>query len=293
MSFIKGEKGFSLAEVMVAAGLVGVISIGVLYGTNMASKQKRSSKVKLAVQTQLNLGLKHLSNFTKGLSWTSFDFDSTYFIGDNMNVNRRVSWRASDIDTISTRSDLRRSLSTTRFGNVNYFIDSTTFENGKGGTTGLFFSRCVDKKDYRNESKSFSLQEALNINLRPYLLKVGKNFSVYCAPKKTTGKPSASNAISGQKGKYRVMSFYFKKNTWIEIPSKQERRFLLGAGHILYMNRDKNPDGFTAYNFVLDDPCLRYETKGECNRKPVVEVRNISGPIQAAGVHDSGFMVIQ
>lgn len=293
MKQIKSEKGFSLAELMVAAGLVGIISLGVIYGTKVSSKQERSSKVKLAVQTQLNIGLKHLSNFTKGISWSDFDFDGTYFIGNNMNRIQPVSWNESDVDTIANRNDLERNFTSSRFGNIHYFLDSTTYASGKSGNISLFFSRCVDVDSYKNPSKSYGLQEALDIDLRPYLLKEGKNFTTYCAPAKTTGKPSSHYAISGVKGNLRVMSFYYKKNTWIEIPSKQERSFLLGAGHILFMNRNKNPDGFIAYNYVLDDPCLRYETKGECNRKPVVKIRNITGPVQSTGVHDSGFMVIQ
>ncbi len=290
---INSEKGFSLAEVMVAAGLVGIISLGVIYGSKVANKQKRSASAKLAVQAQLNIDLKHLSNFSKGVSWNNFDFDATYFVGNDMKRINRVSWKAKDVTTISNRTELRRSLNTKDYGVVNYFKDSHTLDSSIGSVgSALYFTRCIGVNPYRN-NRRYSLQEALNINMRPFLIKNGKHNEIHCLPRKTSGVPSANTRVSGNNSSYRVVSFYFKNRSLLQMPSAQERRFLLGAGFSLLMNRSKNPDGFTAYNFVLDDPCLRYETDGECKRNAIVELRNITGAVQAAGVHDSGFMVIQ
>ncbi len=59
------------------------------------------------------------------------------------------------------------------------------------------------------------------------------------------------------------------------------------------MNRAVNPDSFVAYSFALDDPCYRYDNVKDCNRLPILALKKITGPIQATGIHDSGFMIIQ
>ena len=89
------------------------------------------------------------------------------------------------------------------------------------------------------------------------------------------------------------MTFYYKNKTWKQMPGKEDRKSLIGTGFMLNMNRRENPESFLAYSFVLDDPCYRYAKDKNCNRLPIIRLRNLSGPIQETGVHDSGFMIIQ
>jgi len=289
--FFKSEKGFSLAEVLVSAGLLGVLALGMNYGIEILNKQKKSSKTKIALQTDLNISLKYLAAHTNGLSWNDFDFDNTYYQGNNLKTMNLVNWNASDIDSISVREDLRQTISTTKFGNVDFFLDSFTLVKEKGGTNGLYFSRCVSASDYK--TKDFTLQEALDINMRPYLVKEGEVLSIYCASSGADGKLSNSAKIIGRKDNYRVMSFYSKNNTWKQMPSLGDRAFLLGSGFMVFMNRALNPDSFVAYSFALDDPCYRYDNVKDCNRLPILALKKLTGPIQSTGIHDSGFMIIQ
>ena len=291
MTHLKCEKGFSLSEVLVAAGLLGILSLGMNYGIEVLNKQKKNTSTKLSIQSLLNLGLKYTTAHSNGLSWKSFDYENTYFQGNNMRNLNLVNWNHSDIDSISSRGDLEQTIDAGRFGNVNFYVDSFTLVKEKGGTNGLYFSRCVSATDYKD--RDFTLQEALDLPRRPYLVKKNEKIQIHCSTKNASGSQSSSTRISGRRSDYRVVSFYYKNNTWKQIPSFSERKYLLGAGYMIFMNRNKNPDSFIAYNFILDDPCYRYSKEKNCNRLPIVQLRNLSGPIQETGVHDSGFMIIQ
>ncbi len=292
MSVLKSEKGFSLAEVMIGAGLLGILTVGMNYGFDLLNKQKKNSRTKLTIQSQLNVGLKYMAAHTNGLSWKVFDFDNTYYQATNMKEAHRVSWDAGDVDNISNRSDLIQTFNAPPFGNVSFYMDSFTLVKEKGGSNGLYFSRCVSESDYTS-NKNFGLQEALDLPNRPYLLSFDNMKYVYCAPRATNGSVGTSYRINGRKTNYRVMSFYYKNKTWKQMPGPEDRKSLLGAGFMLYMNRNENPESFISYSFVLDDPCYRYDTSKDCQRLPIISLRNLSGPIQETGVHDSGFMIIQ
>ena len=283
------QKGFSLAELMVAAGLMGLVGLGIIQGMKLLGFQKKAANSVEAASSSLSGNLTLMQMASGGVSWKQFDFTRSFYRGDDLTLFNKVGWDAGAIAGVSDRTDLKTSIDDKKFGLQEFYRDSFTIMFEKQGNNGLFFSRCVKKNQY---FKSFEPDEALALPRSPFLVKRDEQLQVYCCPRNSStvcggGHVKDTNSV------WRPVTFYLKNGVYRQLPSPQDRKRLLGAGFMMLFNRQTNPDGFFSYVFSIADQCYKYGDKGVCNRNGKIHFKTLNGNVKADGVHDSGFMVIQ
>lgn len=290
LNIFKEENGFTLTEVLVASGLLGVIGVGVMFGTKTMKNMDKSSKQSSALQVYNTDGLNKLKIYTQGLTWEKFDFRSTYVQVNQNNKIKTVNWDFTDIDNINNNTDLEVSISDNSGNTFKVKRDSHTLVYSKNGKVGVYFSRCVPKNQYYKGGISPS--QALSFKRVPFLVKDGERNAIYCCPQKSTGICSLD--ISDSTSSFRYMTFDLRdQGSFRSSPSQGDAKFFLGSGFMVYLNRGKKPDAFKALYFNSSDPCYRANDKATCIKEGIKTVRAVNGEISSKSVFESGQLIIQ
>ena len=298
----KQEEGFSLAETVIALGLVGLLGLGFSQGTKLIANLKKGTDQDAAVSLYKAEGINTLKKITKGLSWEKMDFENSYIqILKDKKLNL-VDWNFSDISQYSSYNDIRERVQGKGASVFHNFVrDSHTMVKATKTGDIAYFSRCIEKEEYWGGSLKetmklkLTVNEAKNLDLVPFVVKDGKRNRVYCCSRRKTGDPDAtlcSEEIVNRESDYRIMTFQFKKGNLKVFPTPQERKYLLGTGFIVFLNRGQVPDSFNAYNITIKDNCFIKESNNEnCQSNGKIYVRFFQGQIAKNSVFGSGSLI--
>jgi prepilin-type N-terminal cleavage/methylation domain-containing protein len=286
--FLKEEKGFSLAEMLVATGLLGIVSLSVMYGSKMIGESKRRSDSQ-GLRNELGLSLKKESeSTTSGIIWKDFDPQTSFSHNSGLKKLSKVSWTPADAGA-SSRDELKREIDAGSLGKIKFFVNSFTLPLISGtGKAGVFFSRCLKKSE---SLKEWDPQAAIDLNTFPFVTKDSDGKSVVRCCKPNSSK--CGEKVEDFSSSWRIVSFILRGNIFKRIPSVQEMDDVFGAGFVLSFNEDKNPNSFVQNLVIVPNPCPGVRKAKNCNRKIRVSANSYTGFVKSTGVTDSGFMVVQ
>lgn len=286
---MEGQKGFTLAEVMVAAGMVGLVALAANYGLEMMSKMKRTSEAKAAQSTLVNEIGRQLTSVGKKIVWTNFDFNRSFYVNNSATSVMKVNWTFADIPTASSVSDIQFQTKVKGLS-VTTVRDSFTLEyvNDDGSDSGLIASRCVPKGSY---NAKMSATNALSLAYGPFVFKDNKGiFRIRCCRINGPGLCSG-DTIDESGDSWRVNTFMIRRNAMRTIPGESDARYILGAGFAFYFNQNTEPYSYTNYVFSIRNGCPNQVQ--DCDKVIPPLIKQYRGDVNSTGVHDSGVLIIK
>ncbi len=286
---LSNEDGLTLTEVLMSAGLLGLLALAIMQGTTMMKKMKARSNQTLAVQSYSSEGLKKLKTSADGVSWERLNFERTYTLVNESGKIDRVDWDFTEIPDLSNMSDIEVEVRDPSGSKIKFTRDSHTLISTKGGKMRVYFSRCVPIGDYE---KNITPQMAASYDKVPFVSKKDKVDEIYCC-KRGLNK-LCSSKIDSPKDKFRIMTFDLRDNSnWKVFPVPSERKYLLGNGFIFFTNRSRRPNAFVAYHFTLTNTCFTDDDRNNCDKRGKVNSTPTTGSISTRSVYDSGQLIIQ
>lgn len=290
---MSSNRGYSLVELMVAMGLLGLFFIGF----NEVSRYviKLNKKIELSgksseVLTELK---KEVNKIHQNISWIFFDYDKTYYKASSDNRSSLVTWkfpRVKEYLPNGNRDDLAMDFQGEIFYRNSYTLEIPAVKSSKGSH--LLLSRCLERN--RNPS-SLDLSEVKALDYVPFIRPWSKTHEIHCCP--IGGKDDCSNAIT-RAGNYKVVTFYFKRDqkssSEVDIkyyPGDGDKKVLDSVGLVLNFNKDDDPNQYTVTIFALIDPCLGEKNNPTCrNQRFIFNSLKTDGDVKSKGIRDRGFI---
>lgn len=286
---MEGQKGFTLAEVMIAAGIVGIVALAGNYGIEMMARMKRTSEAKAAQSTLVNEIGRQFTSVGKHIVWKNFDFDRSFYIDNTGETIKKVTWNYSDLYNVNSKSDLEFQ-TTVNNQNVQVLRDSFTLEffSEDGSSSGLIASRCVPKDQY---NAKISAQSALSLPYGPFVYKDEYGLMQIRCCLIDGGELCTDGDLKTGADDWRVNTFFVRRNAMRSIPGDSDAQFILGAGFAFYFNQEKEPYTYTNYVFAIRNGCPNQVEV--CDKKIPPLVKQYRGDVNSSGVHDSGVLIIK
>ena len=279
----KSEAGFSLVELTVATGLLGLLAVVVVYGVNQMGLLLKESRQNEVIRENLAEGVRNIKkSVSSGLFYRKFNANQTY-----NNKLSLVNWPVKnldveDLDKLKVFFDLLTSESQET---VELFRNSHTLIGEKS----VFLSRCVPKSIYNSVKKEMTISDINSFDKVPFVTTKG----VYCCLIGSRKKCSVAAISPGSDD--RVMSFKLTKGRKPKsFPAASDKRAILGSGFIIMIDDGADPRNYSYQQFVLSDPCYKRGNKENCDIVGVVNVRTGSGEVSSArSIHDTGHLIIE
>ncbi|MDD0854234.1 type II secretion system protein [Halobacteriovorax sp. GB3] len=285
------QRGFTLAEVVVTAGIIGFIAVVANYGMGLMNNVKKKAEAK-TIQNQTMTDIARNMNSVGGkLIWSNYNFDQSFYSSGDLELAKKTEWTIADLDSVTNVNQLAVLTKTDTGANVSFFRNSFTHEivdEEDPTKKGFIATRCVEKDDFFTK---YSAQEAVDLEYAPFLYKKSNGqFSVQCC--KMNSSTSCSNRpVAEPEDRYRVRTFIFKRGALRSFPGQGDDRYLLGTGFTTYFNRNKDPFAFSTYIFSIRNPCIG--RKKNCNKQIPVAMKHLRGDASQTGVHESGVIIIK
>lgn len=289
---LKNSKGFTLAETLVASGLMGIIALGVIMGADSMKKTNMRSRHTNAISSNEAEALKRLKNYTQGLSWKQFDKENSYTAIPEVEKFKKAGSPTASAVTFEAEDGI----------SIDFTRDSHTIITIRGDKKILYASRCVATSIYENRdlNQSFTLQQIKNFTKRPYVVRsnvMDKN-EVECCDAEVD-ETCGENYPRKKNNTHRVMTFFYTQDN--SIPSKslrfypvvQERDYMLGMGFMAYLDKESNATQLMTYSFVISNQCYTMDSDINCDKQGLLKQRAVSAPLTADSVYDSGTIIIR
>lgn len=272
-----GQKGFSLAEVMIAGGLMGLVALGAMHLMKSgAGLQKKGDLFEGNNRSLMEL-TKIVHKAQKAVSWDEFDYSESYY--ENSGDPQLVNWSIADVNWTDSKNKLAFEIDGLNFYKSSHLISIPLF-NGK---VGALFSRCVPVESSNQE---YTAAEAYNLNKVPILKKSGKALVVTCCSKKST--KACSEVVKNDGANFRVKTFYYRNGKVKNYPLEADKRFIKGTGIFITFDKNKNPDSYKLVIFNQTDSCFYKDPK--CVSHYMLKPKTLSFSLKTQGVQDRGFI---
>lgn len=272
-----GQKGFSLAEVMMAGGLMGLVALAAmqLMKSNVGI-EKRGDLMEGDSRSVMEL-TKLVHKTQKAISWDEFDYTESYY--ENSGNPETVNWSIADINWADTKNKLQVEVDGINVYKSSHLITIPLF-NGK---TSALFSRCVSQS---NIDTDYTINQAYNLKKVPILVSNGKSLEVNCCVRST--KKACSQKVENDSSSMRVKTFYYRNGRLKTYPLASDKRFIKGTGFFLSFDKEKNPTSYKLVFFNQTDSCYYKDPK--CVSVYVLKPKTLSFSLKTQGVQDSGFI---
>jgi hypothetical protein len=271
------QNGFSLVEVMMAGGLMGLIAMGSMHlMKGNKTIEKRGDLMEGANRSLLELSkLVHKSQ--KAMSWDEFDYGESYY--ENEGMPELVKWDISDVNWADTKSKLEIEVDGVNFYKSSNLI-SIPLLNGKSS---VLFSRCVPKSEINTK---FTVNQAYNLENIPILKRNNKILRASCC--KRESEKSCSNLVTSEDSSMRLRTFYYRNGRLKNYPLIADKKFLKGTGFFITFDKEKSPNSYKLVLFNQTDSC--YYKDRNCKSNYLLTPKTLSFSLKTQGIQDSGFI---
>ncbi len=284
-------RGFTLAEVVVSVGLLGIVALGFASGSKYLLKIKDNADKNEVLQSNANEALGLIKRYTEGLSWEKLDYKASYFHNKGKIGLENVSWDLSDLEMTTSLDQLDVDIRDLNGTKITLRRDSHTAIRSRNGKTSAYFSRCVPTSTYLDKKQNIDISTVSSLTRVPYLVENGKISEIYCCPRNSTSL--CGDRVKNSDSPYRVMSFVLTDKLRLKVfPAMGERKYLLGVGLMIFLNEEKSPSAFKAYSMVMTNSCSKKSDGKNCKKNGLVRRKLVSGPLSTRSLFDSGQIII-
>ncbi len=274
------EDGFSLAEVLVAAGLLGVLGVVINFGTQQVGQMTKESMQQKVVHEISAENMKTLKNASEGIVWQKFNFEQTYKADGSL-----VDWKLEDIEE-SSIADLQTSLRDSEGNVLKLTRSSHTLVSAKFEKKRALLTRCVPKNRYNNKKRPIETDDIASFDRVPFI----KDEKLYCCPQGSA--KICDEAVNQKSSRYRIMTFSLSEGKNLKVlPVWGNRKMLLGSGFIFYIGEGKKPEEYSFKQFVITNACFKREK--DCTQSGIISFREGIGHISSRSIYDSGQLIIE
>lgn len=272
------ENGFSLAEITIGMGLLGLVGMGAMHlmqGSSFIQKKAdtHSSRGKELIELS-NM----ISQNKKNIAWDDFDFSETYFKSGM--VTKKVAWDLNKIAWATNLNQLEFEVTGEAFLRSSHSLEVPQ-NNGKKG---IIFSRCIEADEINTEYDVF---DAFDLSEVPMVKVVGNSPRVYCCPRGSNNV--CKNEIISNSSDRRVRTYLYKNGRLKTYPLKSHQRTLKGTGFFLTFNSELEPKSYEIVIFNQSDPCVVGRGKS-CDKKYIIKSKTVGFSVKQRGIQDSGFI---
>lgn len=273
------QSGFTLVEVIIACGLMGVTALIGASVIKMSIKNVQRTNANSSLVTEISEvknGLKKI----KQVSWSNFDPAESYAINSNSEVIK-TEWTLSDPSEASfdvVGQDFRR--------NSHSLELSTTVLS----ESSFAFSRCVERAD---GNKLFTVQAADALANIPFLKYESGNPVIHCCQKGSINS-SCNNPIINDESEYVLRTFFHKSpDTLKKFPLVVDNDYVDGIGFIFIFNQKLSPSSYEIALITQTRTCFLKEFKKSCKGALLTKLVKFGGSVKASGVNDNGIIQIR
>ncbi|MCO4795253.1 MAG: hypothetical protein KC493_16160 [Bacteriovoracaceae bacterium] len=287
----KSEKGFTLAEVVVGAGLMGLVGLVIVNTMKTMGTQVKTTRKKNVRQLMMNTIVRYGNRAAQVVKREDFHNSKTYY-----NSSRTIFEPVAT--TYSTPSgkgliEFEHQGTSKSLQGGSFEVKLSTIGNQADGSikgTGAIISRCINESD---RNSNFTLDQVYAINTVPVVRYEGANKvkKVFCCSRNNL---DCSNQVT-KGSSLRPRVFYVNERKVQMYPGPGQSHDVAGTGMNFYFDSASNPESYQLVLFAVENDCLQNDDKDlgtrECKNKNIVTIRIIEGML-ASDIHDSGMLIL-
>lgn len=269
---LKNENGFSLAELMIAVGITGIVAYGgVTLMSNVSDRFKKNKIMAMRLEEIASIH-RELQKSKKGIYRDNFLPSESFSYRDGIYKTGQWANVASEI------------------GSYGAFSTSHSVQLvSSASRSSIIISRCVGVKDFDKHFNQFT--DVYKLVKAPFIKSVvGKYQEIVCCER--NGGDSCSGSINNNKSEYRVRTFIYNGRMLQQFPKFGDERYVPSTGFILTFNNTDNPFLFEMMIFSQSERCISAGQK-DCTSNYLTSFQSLKGTISQGGINDSGLLQVK